>query len=125
MIYTARAEWDETGWWVITVDGLPGANSQCRRLDQVEDNAKEIIELITGDGFPAVEVVWHVPGEVGALADKVSDLREQAENASSAAARATNHAVPRLRAVGMSYRDVGRVVGVSYQRAQQIDQNAS
>lgn len=120
MNYTAHAEWDTTGWWVITVEDIPGANSQCRRLDQVESNAREIIELLTGNEPDEVSVKWTMPGEVGTRAEELADLRERAEDLADATAIETRRLVPELRAAGMSYRDIGTMTGISHQRAQQI-----
>jgi predicted RNase H-like HicB family nuclease len=44
-----NAEWDTTGWWIVTVPDVPGAITQCRRLDQVAADAAEVIEIQTGD----------------------------------------------------------------------------
>ncbi|MGH3517555.1 MAG: type II toxin-antitoxin system HicB family antitoxin [Haloechinothrix sp.] len=121
MKHTAHAEWDTTGWWVITVPEIPGANSQCRRLDQVEANAREIIELMTGEAPEEVNVTWSVPGEAGSVAERVSRLRDRAKEIEDQARAETRRAVPTLRASGLSYRDIGTMTGMSYQRAQQIE----
>ncbi|HEV2070340.1 MAG TPA: hypothetical protein VGR26_11140 [Acidimicrobiales bacterium] len=65
--YTAHCEWDETGWWVVTVRELAGAVTQSRRLDQVPGDVAEIIQLLTDKGPEAYEldVEAHVPGAVG------------------------------------------------------------
>ena len=62
--YTAHCEWEETGWWVVTVRELPGAVTQSRRLDQVPGDVAEVIQLLTDEGPEAYEldVVAHVPG---------------------------------------------------------------
>ena len=45
--FTAYIEYDpETGLYVGTVPGLPGAHSQGSSLDELRDNLKEVIELI-------------------------------------------------------------------------------
>lgn len=48
MSYCVNAEWDDTGWWVVTVPDVPGAITQSRRLDQVPADAAEVIEIQTG-----------------------------------------------------------------------------
>ncbi|MGH3614505.1 MAG: type II toxin-antitoxin system HicB family antitoxin [Pseudonocardia sp.] len=48
MTYRVDAEWDETGWWVVTVPDVPGAITQSRRLEQVSTDAAEVIEIQTG-----------------------------------------------------------------------------
>jgi predicted RNase H-like HicB family nuclease len=45
--FTAYIEFDpETGLYVGTVPGLPGAHSQGGTLDELQDNLKEAIELV-------------------------------------------------------------------------------
>jgi hypothetical protein len=44
-LYTARAQ--RSGkWWAISVNGLPGALSQVRRLDQAEATTREVIAMV-------------------------------------------------------------------------------
>ena len=35
----------ETGLYVGTVPGIPGAHTQAKTLDQLKDNLKEVVEL--------------------------------------------------------------------------------
>ncbi len=45
--FTAYLEHDpETGLYVGTIPGLPGAHSQGATLDELRENLKEVIELI-------------------------------------------------------------------------------
>jgi predicted RNase H-like HicB family nuclease len=48
--YTVLAERDEAGWWAVRVSELPGVLTQARRLDQVEEFAREAIDLAIGAG---------------------------------------------------------------------------
>ncbi|MGH3874191.1 MAG: type II toxin-antitoxin system HicB family antitoxin [Pseudonocardiaceae bacterium] len=127
MSYTVRAEWDETGWWVVTVPAVPGAITQCRRLDQVPADAAEIIEIQTGKPVdPAeIDIQWWVPGEAGSAAERAATLRQEAEALVAQAAEEGRRAVHRLRQAGFSYRDIGGMTGMSYQRAQQIGSRRS
>jgi predicted RNase H-like HicB family nuclease len=65
--YTVRAEWDATGWWVVTVPDIAGAITQSKRLDQVANDAAEVIELMTGEapGTYEIHLDWSVPVEAG------------------------------------------------------------
>lgn len=120
--YTARCEWDPTGWWAVTVPEVPGALTQSRRLDQVPEDAAEAIELMTGatpDDY-RLEVAWSVPGEAGKAAGDARRLRQEADDLAQRAGTATGEAVRTLRDAGFSYRDIGRMVGVSYQRVSQL-----
>lgn len=118
--YTVHATWDPTGWWVANVIDLgPSASTQSRRLDQIERDIAEVIELLTDEppGSYDLALTWDDPtGD----ADRARELRQRAEKLTNQAQQATTTAVDALRGAGMSYRDIGTMTGVSYQRAQQL-----
>lgn len=120
--YTVRCEWDPTGWWVVTIPDVPGAITQSRRLDQVESDVAEVLELMTGESPDDYELTldWHVPGQAGTTAAEANRLRAEAEDMQDRLFIATRSAVHELRDAGFSYRDIGTMTGMSYQRAQQI-----
>jgi predicted RNase H-like HicB family nuclease len=120
--YTVRAEWDATGWWVVTVPDIAGAITQSKRLDRVADDVAEVIELMTGEapGTYEIDLDWSVPVEAGQHAAEARELRAKADAVAQEATEATNRAVRELAAAGFTYRDIGTMTGVSYQRAQQI-----
>jgi hypothetical protein len=110
-------------WWAVTIPQLPGAFSQCKRLDQVQAMAREVIALML-DCDPAdvgdVEVDVHLPDQ---LTDDLAALRRSerlADDARQAAAHAQRRAAEQLRTAGLSVRDIGRLLGVSHQRVSQI-----
>lgn len=45
----------DTGLYVGYVPGFPGAHSQAETLDELNDNLKEVIEMILEDGDPKLE----------------------------------------------------------------------
>ena len=116
MSYTERAEWDATGWWVVDVPAVPGAISQCKRLDQVRDNAAEVIEIQIGERVDPAEldIDWHICGTAGETAARARAARSQLDDL-------TRCAVRELRRSGFSLRDTGKLTGISFQRAQQIE----
>jgi predicted RNase H-like HicB family nuclease len=116
MSYAVHAEWDDTGWWVITVPAVPGAVSQCKRLDQVREDAAEIIEIQTGQVVDpgSLDIDWHICGTAGETAAKARAARSQVDEL-------TRSAVRELRRSGFSLRDTGELTGISFQRVQQIE----
>lgn len=42
----------DTGLYVGHVPGFPGAHSQAETLDELNDNLKEVIEMLIEDGSP-------------------------------------------------------------------------
>ncbi len=54
--YTAVIErCPETGLFVGYVPGFPGAHSQGRTLDELQQNLTEVIEMLLEDGEPELE----------------------------------------------------------------------
>ena len=45
----------DTGFYVGSVPGLPGAHSQGETLDELHHNLAEVIEMLLEDGEPALE----------------------------------------------------------------------
>jgi predicted RNase H-like HicB family nuclease len=53
--YTAVIEkCPDTGLYVGYVPGFPGAHSQAKTLDELNENLKEVIELLLEDGEPVL-----------------------------------------------------------------------
>ena len=110
-------------WWTIEIPDLPGAFSQARRLDQVEDMAREVIALMTDvdeRDIDSLEVHVEPPAEVGELLAALEDSVVAAKDAKAAEADIRRAVAERLRAAGLPTRDVGALIGVSHQRVSQI-----
>jgi len=45
----------ETGLFVGHVPGFPGAHSQGKTLDELQDNMREVIAMLLEDGEPAMD----------------------------------------------------------------------
>ena len=48
----------DTGLYVGSVPGFPGAHSQGETLDELQDNMREVIAMLLEDGEPAPESVF-------------------------------------------------------------------
>jgi DNA-binding transcriptional MerR regulator len=111
-------------WWAVEVPEVDGAFTQARRLDQVPAMVADAVHLLTGVPVEEIEVLL---GEVD-LGDPqvLAEAREARERVAAAArsqedaARASRRAVTRLRARGLSVRDVGVILNVSPQRVSQL-----
>lgn len=121
MRYTATARRDGA-WWVVQCDQLPAAISQVRRLDQAPNIHREAIAFVAG--IPAeeveVDVVADVPTGVSETLRRVAALRAEVASAQVEARSLWSAAARELQAAGLTVRDVGTVLGVSYQRAHQL-----
>ena len=119
--YTATAH-RAAGWWIVQCDQHPGALSQVRRLDQAASVHREAIAFVVGVPTDEVEVKVRpeIPEQVTVHLCRAEEAAAQAQRATAqeraeraAAARAAQDA-------GLTVRDIGAVMGVSFQRAQQV-----
>jgi predicted RNase H-like HicB family nuclease len=54
--YTAIIErCQDTGLYVGYIPGLPGAHSQAETLDELNQNLREVVEMLLEDGEPVLE----------------------------------------------------------------------
>jgi len=112
----------EGGWWTLEVPEIPGVFSQARRLDQTEYMARDAIALmleLPEDSFDVVVEAQLPPGVAQILTDTIT-ARLEAEAAQELARSASDAAARALREQGLPVRDIGRLLGVSYQRAAKI-----
>jgi predicted RNase H-like HicB family nuclease len=119
--YRVTAERDGR-WWLVRVPEVPAAFTQARRLDQAEAMAREVVSLLLDvpeDSFDLrVEPV--VPPEIAQDLDEARRLRREAKQVAEQASDRVRHAARILAGQGLTVRDIGSILGVSYQRAQQL-----
>lgn len=110
------------GWWAITIPELEHVYSQARRLDQVEKMVREAAALHT-ELDPAsftITVQPQLDQETEAFIQTAVDKKTAATQAATFASKASREAACRLMARGFTMRDIGMLLGVSYQRAQKL-----
>lgn len=120
--YTVTAERSLNGrWWVLQAVEAPGAISQVARLDQA-DEIREAIAFVTGEPEESIEITVQptLPGEVASRLEALRELRARASQASAQAAAESRDIARMLVSEGLTLRDVGSVLDVSYQRAHQL-----
>jgi predicted RNase H-like HicB family nuclease len=121
MKLTAKAE--RTGnWWAIEVPEVPGLFTQVKRLDQVEAMVRDAAAALTGELEESfdVDVQPQIPESVAELIDHAKQLTEEAGKVQRNASLETKKAAALMKEDGMTVRDIGVVMGVSYQRISQI-----
>lgn len=108
-------------FWFIDIPALDGA-TQARNLGEVEEMARDYIVSVTGvdNGDFAVKLTVELPETVLGLLDTARKLREQEADARTRAAAAARDAARELHESGMTYREIGQVLEISHQRAQQL-----
>lgn len=121
MTYTVEATRSGT-WWSLQCVEVPGALSQSKSLAEAQRIMPEAIAFVAGVPEPEVEVIVTpvVPEAVSAHLDEASRLRGEAARANSQSAIESRLAAQLLRETGMTVRDIGKTLGMSYQRASQL-----
>lgn len=134
-MHTYRVEVTRDGkWWMVSVPDLAGhrmadgsvnlsETTQARRLSDVARQARELICTVTDSSPSAVGLDITVTVDridVTARARRILDDRELADRHAAAAREQSIQLARDLAAHGVPVRDVGQVLGVSFQRAQQL-----
>jgi len=120
--YTVRYERDEAGWWVASVKGVRGCHTQGRTLEEARRRIEEALSLSVTDAAAAVLVdEVRLPREIRRTLARSHAARGRAEREQQKARAATTAAVRLLRQrLKVSVRDAGALLGLSYQRVQQL-----
>jgi predicted RNase H-like HicB family nuclease len=113
----------ESGWWVATVPELAGCLTQGRTIEQARERIREaiaaILDLRTDYAGRLIDDV-RLPAKVKRSVRSAEQARKKAQRAERVASEKIREATAELGKLGMSLRDVGTVLGVSRQRAQQL-----
>ncbi len=121
-MYTASCE-RSGGWWAVHVPEVPGVFTQARRLDQVEAIARDALALflrVPADSFD-LRIEVELPADWAVSVERMQKLRHDAEMLQDQAGAAAAEAVEKLIGEGgLSVRDAGRVLGLSFQRIAQL-----
>lgn len=121
-VKTYHAEVDRDGKvWRVRVPEV-ARTTQARALREVESMARDLIavmEDVPADSF-GLDVMIRLPDDVQIELDRSAELREQAARSQAEAARLARRAARRLRDQGLPLHDVGAALGVSFQRAKQL-----
>lgn len=109
-------------WWVLSVPQISAAHSQARHLREVEQVARDLIAILLDASADSFEVDVHIelPAAVAEHLQRAERLRREAALAQNEAAAEFRAAARELVDQGLPLRDVGRALGVSYQRAHQL-----
>jgi len=121
-VKTYHAEVERDGkFWLIHVPEA-GRWTQARNVREIEPMARDLIAIMDEVPPDSFELDVHItlPDDVRRELEESAALREQAARAQARAARLSRAAARRLHAQGVPLRDIGKVLGVSYQRAHQL-----
>jgi predicted RNase H-like HicB family nuclease len=121
--YRVQFERDESGWWVASVPGVRGCHTQGRTLSEARRRIRQALGLFVDDAARATLIDdVKMPAAVRRVVSEYRSTRVQAERAQTAARLRAKRAVQLLAGGGMrlSRRDTADVLGVSFQRIQQL-----
>jgi predicted RNase H-like HicB family nuclease len=120
--YVVRYERDATGWWVASISSVKGCHTQGRSIQQARKRIREALGLFISNASD-VELIddIHLPVHALKLVKQTIENRRAADIASSNLMKAQIKAAEMLtRTLGVSVRDAGEILGISYQRVAQI-----
>jgi hypothetical protein len=121
-VRTYHAEVDRDGrYWHIRVPEVQ-RSTQARNLGEVDDMGRDLIALMEDVPADSFEFEWrlNLPDDIRTQLEHARTLREQAAREQAEAARLSRDAAQRLRARGLTLRDIGKALGVTFQRAKQL-----
>lgn len=118
MSYTVNATRSDGVWHVevVEIDRV----TQARTLKEVEVMARDLIDIMTGDTNPTLDIKIGLPDVALKHLREVDRLREVEAKARADASYELREAALALRREGLSMRDLGDAIGVSHQRASQL-----
>jgi DNA-directed RNA polymerase specialized sigma subunit len=121
-VKTYHAEVTRDGkFWLIRIPEI-GRSTQALRYKDVPVMASELIEIMEGISADAYNLHLDVvlPSEVKDHLARAEVLREEAAHKQSEAAAESRAAVRELLSQGLSQREAGEVLGLSFQRVSQL-----
>lgn len=118
--YHVRVERGER-YWLVHVFELDRW-TQARVLREVEPMARDLVTMMADVAPDSFDLTTDIalPDEFTTHLEQAEQLREQSRLAQASAAAEVRQAARLLTEQGLSLRDVGAALGVSYQRAHQL-----
>ena len=114
----------EGRWWILTVPALDLV-TRSRRLDQAEAMAIEAIalDLDVAESAVSVDLDVRLPAEVEAEWAESRRIEALAREAAKRAAALARSSVRELRGLGMTQREIARLLEISPQRVGQLERS--
>jgi hypothetical protein len=108
-------------FWFIEIPALDGA-TQARNLGEVEEMARDYIASVAefDSASFTIEQRIELPADVQQHLAKAQELWSVVSDARTHAAQESRAAAIALKSGGLTVREVGQLLGISHQRAQQL-----
>jgi predicted RNase H-like HicB family nuclease len=120
--YVVDLERDEDGWWVASVRHVAGVHTQGRSIEEAVRRVREALSLVRhGTDTAELEPVVKLPQQVRARVREFVSVRKRFEVCQGEFGESSRATVRYLTTdAQMSVRDVGKILGISHQRVQQL-----
>ncbi|MGC8628560.1 MAG: type II toxin-antitoxin system HicB family antitoxin [Acidimicrobiales bacterium] len=105
--------------WLVYVPAVE-RYTQARNLRELDAMTADLIEVMTGEHLEAVDYDIQLPAEVKEHLEAAERYRATMASARSQAAAEVRAAARALHESGVPLRDIGKLLGVTYQRAHQL-----
>jgi predicted RNase H-like HicB family nuclease len=113
----------EGKWWLVAIPEIDGL-TQARRLSEAEKMAREYIAVTLGAAPHSFEVDLRIENVAGVdVAGALAEIRDERERVAALEIENREHAkrlAKSLAAASIPVRDIGTIMGVSFQRAHQL-----
>jgi predicted RNase H-like HicB family nuclease len=113
----------EPGFWIIRIPELDQVVTQARRLADVKQNAREAIAVWLDEPIAKIDVQVDVklPDSLQATLEDARRLQQEAAERTEQASRASSEVARVLtKELGMTLREAGEVLDLSFQRVAQL-----
>jgi hypothetical protein len=114
----------EAGYWVAVVHGVRGGATESRRLSALDSEVRDLLSGLLDIDADSLGLTWNYEPALGPAASKrVTEYgvaRDDLGQAQEAYDRAQRLAVDELRTADVSLRDSATLLGMSFQRVQQL-----
>jgi hypothetical protein len=113
----------EGKWWLVAIPEIDGV-TQARRLSEAERMAREYIAVTLDVPLDSFEVDLRIENVAGVdVAGALAEIRDEREQVAALEIETREHArqlAKSLAAASIPVRDIGTMMGVSFQRAHQL-----
>src|SRR4051812_47131599 len=120
--YRAVYEREPDRRWTVTIPSIPGCHSYGRTIAQARERIREALGLFVNDAAEAhIEDDVRLPPSIRRQVQTAKQLRERVTREEREMVAAQQRAVSAMRRLNLGHRDAGQLLGVSFQRAQQLE----
>jgi predicted RNase H-like HicB family nuclease len=122
LTYRAVYEREPDRRWTVRIPSVPGCHSYGRTIAQARERIREALGLFVNDAAAAeIEDDVRLPKSIRRQVQAAKQLREKVTREEREMVVAQRKAVSAMRRLNLGHRDAGQLLGVSFQRAQQLE----